>query len=91
MNVIIDGVEYVPRINIDSGSESMPFREYIRGLRINAAMTLDEAAKKIGCSKSYIWELENKRSEPSLRISGSIATAYGVSVAWLYYSLQNET
>jgi len=47
-------------------------------------LTLDEAAEKAEVSKSYLWELENKpTAQPTLAKLSNIATAYGVTVAFL--------
>ncbi len=56
------------------------------GDRINAArkakgFTLDQLAEKSGCSKSYIWELENKNPpRPSADKLASIAEVLGTTV-----------
>ena len=40
---------------------------YIKGRRGQLKLSLDELAARIGSSKSYVWELENKRAKhPSL-------------------------
>ena len=53
----------------------------IKALRKEKAYTLDELADRAKCSKSYIWELENKNPpRPSAEKLASIAKALGVSL-----------
>jgi transcriptional regulator with XRE-family HTH domain len=53
----------------------MTVGEYIRSLRKGKSMTLDQASNLIGCSKSYLWEVENGKSMPSLEIAAAISFA----------------
>ncbi len=50
----------------------------IKWARKNSKMTLQQLADQVGSSKSYIWELENNRSEPSLWLAGQISNALGI-------------
>lgn len=50
--------------------------EKIKMLRVNKGLTLDELAKKVASTKSYIWEIENK---PNIRPSADLV--YKISVA----------
>jgi len=53
----------------------------IKALRKEKDYTLDELADRAKCSKSYIWELENKNPpRPSAEKLASIAKALGVSL-----------
>lgn len=55
--------------------------EYLYGLRkCQSKMSLERMASKVGCSKSYLWDVENNRSEPSLSMAAKIAKAYHTSV-----------
>lgn len=78
MKVVIDGVEYLPKSDVSM----MPrkFGEFLKAARKSVNYTLDQAAESIGCSKSYIWELENGTGEPSLRMARGIASAYGLKL-----------
>jgi transcriptional regulator with XRE-family HTH domain len=52
------------------------FGQRIRARRKDLGLTLDQLAEAAGCSKSYIWELENKNPpRPSAEKLSSIATA----------------
>ena len=89
-SVVIDGVEYFRRANTkilpDGG-----LGDFLRVLRLSLRLTLESASSIIGCSKSYLWELENDSSDPSLSMAKSIAHAYGVSVEVLssYVQVKN--
>jgi transcriptional regulator with XRE-family HTH domain len=78
MKVVIDGVEYLPKSDVSM----MPrkFGEFLKAARESVKLTLEAASNNIGCSKSYIWELENGTGEPSLRIARGIASAYGLKL-----------
>lgn len=53
----------------------------IKALRDEKDYTLDELAERAKCSKSYIWELENKSPpRPSAEKLAGIAKALGVSL-----------
>ena len=53
----------------------------IRDLRKENGLTLDQLAVKAGCSKGYIWELENKNPpRPSADKLAAIASALDTTV-----------
>lgn len=81
MAVIINGIEYVPRIVLKLPAELGTLGQALRAMRKASKLSLDKAAASIGCSKSYLWEVENDKSEPSLRMATEIAGAYGVPLA----------
>lgn len=81
MNVVIDGVEYLPRAKIEL--MPMEFGAFLKATRKAVRYSLDSAAEKIGCSKSYLWQLENGRSEPSLMLAKCIGEAYGLALETL--------
>ena len=67
------------------------FGERIRSKRKEAGLTLDQLAEASGCSKSYIWELENKNPpRPSADKLASIAKALGTTSDYLL-ALDTET
>ena len=51
----------------------MTLGKYISERRDQKGLSLDRAADLIGCSKSYLWELEHDKSMPSLEIAAAIA------------------
>ena len=85
MNVNINGIEYAPKAPICSGHHRLG--PLLKVTRKSIGYSLDEAARHIGTSKSYIWELENGRCEPSLRVAANIASAYGMRVETLAAAL----
>lgn len=63
---------------------STPLGEKIRAERKKLRLTLDELADKIGASKSYVWELENKPVvRPSAEKIASLAAVFKVPVEYL--------
>lgn len=61
----------------------MKLGEKVRDLRRKANLTLEELAQATGSSKGYIWELENKDTNPSLDKLRKIANALHVNVTEL--------
>ncbi len=51
--------------------------------RLANNFTLDGLAKAAGCSKSYLSQIENGLSSPSLAVLGTLASELGTSVASL--------
>lgn len=55
---------------------SQGFGEKLRRIRMARRLTLDELATKVGSTKAYIWQLENKPSaRPSAELLLKIADA----------------
>lgn len=77
MIVTINGERYVPAAN--AKLKRQPFAELITKAREQANETLDEAASALGTSKSYVWELEGGRSQPTLGLLQVILRHYGLS------------
>ena len=62
---------------------SETFQDNLQKLRNKAGLTLEELAEKIGSTKSYVWELENKpKIRPSAelvyKLSKALSTTVGV-------------
>ena len=55
----------------------------IRNLRLNRNMTLDDLAKSIGVTKSYISKLERSKKSPPISTLYKIATALGSDLNFL--------
>lgn len=53
-------------------------------------MTLESLAKEVGCSKSYLSQIENGLSSPSLTMLGTLASKLGISVSTLLKSGTND-
>ena len=83
MSVIINGIRYVPALNIKMPSEFGTLGEALRTMRKDARLSLKAAAVEIGCSKTYLWGVEKSGMEPSLRMAARMSAAYGVPLATL--------
>ena len=58
--------------------------ERLHSRRKELGLSLDQLAKSIGSSKSYIWELENRRDRtPSVDKVYELAKFLGVKMEWL--------
>ncbi|MBT9613152.1 MAG: helix-turn-helix transcriptional regulator [Burkholderiales bacterium] len=55
----------------------------MRDARKSVNLTLEKASDEVPCSKSYLWEMENGTSEPSLRVASGLALAYGLKLETL--------
>lgn len=83
MSVIINGTRYVPQLNLTMPPEFGTFGQALKAMRKSLKLSLDKAAIEIGCSKSYLWDLEHDNYEPRLGMAGKIARAYGIPFATL--------
>lgn len=54
--------------------------DVLKSARQAYGISLDALAEKVGCSKSYIWELEQGKSEPGIGVAIMLANALGCSV-----------
>jgi len=70
----------------------MRLGELIRTRREALGLTLEETADAIGCSKSYIWEVENHKGyKISLLLAARLAIGLGLQVSMLAASaLESE-
>jgi len=60
------------------------FAEKIREERERKGLTLEQVGEKIGSTKSYVWELENKPTiRPSAEKVFKLAELFGVSAEYL--------
>lgn len=54
---------------------------YLRGLRLcQTNVSLEKMSVKIGCTKSYLSDVENDKTMPSLAKAGAIAKGYKTSL-----------
>jgi transcriptional regulator with XRE-family HTH domain len=69
------------RIFVSESFYFMRLANAIKKLRKLNGLTLEELADKVGCSKNYIWEIENgKKDNPSFNIIIKIADVLNVSI-----------
>jgi transcriptional regulator with XRE-family HTH domain len=78
MEVIIDGVRYLPEIR-HSDAELTPFNVLIANAREDKRETLDEASSNIGIAKSQLWSMEKGETEPKLKMLKKVLRYYGLS------------
>ena len=62
----------------------------IRELRKNKKMTIDQLAKRAGCTKSYISQLENGINAPSVSMLGRLAEALDIQVGDFFRNENGE-
>lgn len=60
------------------------FGEKLRNRRIELGLTLEALAEKIGSTKAYVWQLENKKpAKPSGELLLKIANVLDISAEYL--------
>lgn len=68
----------------EDGSMPTPLGERVREMRRKNNLTLESLAEKVGSSKSYMWEIENKDvARPSAEKLDLIAVALGTTTGYL--------
>ena len=78
MMVVIDGHEYVRKLPEKAIYNTLG--ELVRTRRKSLGLTLDSAASRIGCSKSYLWEIEKDKSSLSLLLAACIAKELDIPI-----------
>lgn len=76
MEVIIDGIRYIPVR--EEATIKQPFNELIRAARKHKRESLEEASRNIGTVKSHLWELEKARCVPNLILLQAILSYYSI-------------
>ena len=66
-------------------------KDTIKQLRKERKLTLEQLAKIAGCSKSYISQLENGTTSPSLSMIGRLSSALGIHVSDLFQDHQSKS
>lgn len=65
-------------------SKSADFASYIRHSREKKGLSLSKAAVLIGCTKSHLWDLEQRRSDnPTIKTLGGLSQALGQDLSYL--------
>ena len=52
----------------------------LKAARVNAELTLDDAAKELGITKNTLINYEKYRTIPDMRVGKAMAALYGTSV-----------
>jgi len=71
--------------------EIMTLSQRLWQLRLEANLTIKASANAAGLSVSYLYDLENGRTEPSLKALRKLSTAYGVTVVELLARVRWES
>jgi transcriptional regulator with XRE-family HTH domain len=66
-----------------TNKDTSKLAQNLRDARTRNAMTLAQVAKKTHLSVSFLSDLENNRTDPSLKSLGLLAECYGVPIATL--------
>jgi transcriptional regulator with XRE-family HTH domain len=66
-------------------------QEKIKELRKEKKLTLEQLAQNVGCTKSYISQLEKGKNVPSVSMLGRLAKALDIQVADLFSEDENNT
>ena len=61
----------------------------LRAARVNADLTLDEAAKALGITKSTLINYEKYRTTPNMEMGAAMASLYGATVNDLIFFPDN--
>ncbi len=61
------------------------FSSQLRKARKERGLTLEQLAKKVGCSKSYISQMENDAAKPSVTMLGKLSEALHWQVTDFFY------
>lgn len=63
----------------------------LKKYRLGSGFTLEELADKVGSSKAYMWQIENKDDpDPGVKLAIKLATAFGISVENLFRDAVKE-
>ncbi|MFP7327918.1 helix-turn-helix domain-containing protein [Bacillus subtilis] len=65
--------------------ESKKIGHAVKRLRTEKKKTVDEAAKEIGISQSYLSRIENNTQVPSLKVIEKIADYFNVHKSYLFF------
>ena len=66
------------------------FSEQLRRTRKEKKLTVEQLANKVGCSKSYISQLENDVAKPSVTMLGKLSKALDGQIIDFFYDEQNN-
>lgn len=86
--IVINGIRYAP---VNSNGECLRLGDMLLAKRLEANLTLKDAAKLIECSKSYLWSLEKNKKEPGFGVASRISKAYGIPLEVLSSGIMPET
>lgn len=88
MSVIVNGIEYGPKIRIRI--EDKTLGQLLKESRKQTKLSLEKVASEIKCSKSYLWEVEHDKTEPGLLMARKMSEAYGIPLATMAATLKES-
>lgn len=80
MDVMIDGVKYIPVTTQKVVTEAKGIGEALILLRLKHRLSVQKAAEKIGCGYGTLRGIERDTHVPGLAMAGRIARFYGIPV-----------
>ncbi|MEQ3620550.1 MAG: helix-turn-helix transcriptional regulator [Marinobacter sp.] len=80
MDVVIDGVRYVPEANQAGEVSGLVLADRLKCARKNAGLTLQGLADLVGTSKSHIWTIEQGNTSPGFSMVCKICRATGANL-----------
>lgn len=75
--VVVDGVRYLP-MKRKTTRERRPLSVLLLEARKVKRESLDEAARRIGTSKTHLWSMERGDTNPSLDMLQRLLAYYGI-------------
>ena len=76
--VVVDGVRYLP-IKRKTTRDQRPLCDLLLDARKTKRESLEEAARRIGTTKSHLWRLEKNRAcNPTLGLLQKLLSYYGI-------------
>ncbi len=81
MIVTINGLRYVPESRSRyQWNRTLTFGQMLAQRREDLGWSLSDASHNIGISRTYLWQLEQDKGDPSFRIVVGISTAYDMNL-----------
>lgn len=81
---------WIPHMAKKPKVKPLTFGQWMRRERIARGWTCKEASDAIGTSRSYVWELEHRISEPGLIMALKVARAFDKTLGSILQELEME-
>ena len=69
---------------VEPGNPASEFGKRLKEARLEAGLTLTEAARRAGVELTSVWRYENSQREPSAHVMYALARVYRKSMEWFY-------
>lgn len=63
----------------------------LKAARVNANLTVKEAAEKIGITEDTLYRYENGKSSPKIETAKTMASVYGISIDSIDFSANTSS